>query len=100
EEFTADENDFNLQNQRGMELRDKSMEKVGIIESVAVSADDKVISGNARQEVISQKFGDKDAIVVETDGTKPVVIKRTDIKSNTKQFYEAARSEERRVGKE
>ena len=90
EDFTPDENNFNLHTQRGMGLLEKSIEKVGIIESVTVSADDKVISGNARQEVISQKFGDKDAIVVETDGTKPVVIKRTDIKSNTKQFYEAA----------
>lgn len=90
EDFTPDENNFNLHTQRGMGLLEKSIEKVGIIESVTVSADDKVISGNARQEVISQKFGDKDAIVIETDGTKPVVIKRTDIKSNTKQFYEAA----------
>src|SRR5690606_20186334 len=90
EDFIPDENNFNMHTQRGMGLLEKSIEKVGIIESVTVSADDKVISGNARQEVISQKFGDKDAIVVETDGTKPVVIKRTDIKSNTKQFYEAA----------
>lgn len=90
EDFSPDDNNFNAHTPQGMGLLEKSIETVGIIESVTVSADDKVISGNARQEVIRQKFSDEDAIVIETDGTKPVIIKRTDIKSNTKQFFKAA----------
>lgn len=73
----------------GMDLLEKSVNKVGIIESITVSNDDKIISGNARHEVIGKNF-DKEAIVIETDGTQPIIIKRTDIESNTKQFYEAS----------
>ena len=73
----------------GMDLLEKSVNKVGIIESITVSNDDKIISGNARHEVIGKNF-DKEAIVIETDGTQPIIIKRTDIESDTKQFYEAS----------
>ena len=74
-----------------MELLGKSIEKVGVIESVTVSNDDKIISGNARQEKIIDILGcDVEPIIVETDGTRPIVLKRTDIQSGTKQFHEAA----------
>lgn len=85
-----DDKNFNAHSDSGMALLEKSVDKVGIIESITVSADDKVISGNARHEVISKKFNGTDAIVVETDGTKPVILKRTDINSNTQEFHEAA----------
>jgi hypothetical protein len=69
----------------------KSIETVGVIESFTVSKDDKIITGNARQEKISEVLGiDVEPIIVETDGTRPVVLKRTDIESGTKQFHEAA----------
>lgn len=73
----------------GMDLLEKSVNKVGIIESITVSNDDKIISGNARHEVIGKNF-DKEALVIETDGTQPIVIKRTDIESDSKKFYEAS----------
>lgn len=73
----------------GMDLLEKSVNKVGIIESITVSNDDKIISGNARHEIIGKNFT-KEAIVIETDGTQPIIIKRTDIESDTKQFYEAS----------
>lgn len=74
---------------KGMELLDKSIDKVGIIESYTVSNDGVIISGNARHEKISAKFT-KEPIVIETDGTEPIIIKRTDIESNTKIFHEAS----------
>ena len=52
-DFTPDDKNMNLHTQYGMSLLEKSVEKVGIIESITVSADDKVISGNARQEVMT-----------------------------------------------
>ena len=84
-----DDKNNNKHTAYGMDLLEKSVNKVGIIESITVSNDDKIISGNARHEVIGKNF-EKEALVIETDGTQPIVIKRTDIESNTKQFYEAS----------
>ena len=84
-----DDKNNNKHTAYGMGLLEKSVNKVGIIESITVSNDDKIISGNARHEVIGKNF-DKEAIVIETDGTQPIIIKRTDIESDTKQFYEAS----------
>jgi hypothetical protein len=89
--FNPDDKNFNSHTEEGMSLLEKSLEKVGIIEAVTVSRDDKVISGNARLEKIKQKYGDDVApIVVETDGSTPIIIKRTDISSDSKQFFEAS----------
>ena len=84
-----DDKNNNKHTAYGMDLLEKSVNKVGIIESITVSNDDKIISGNARHEVIGKNF-EKEALVIETDGTQPIVIKRTDIESNTKEFYEAS----------
>jgi hypothetical protein len=90
-DFRPDEKNFNKHSEYGMSLLQKSIEKVGVIESITVSADDKVITGNARQEKFLEVFGDEvQPIVIETDGKRPVVLKRTDIESGTKQFHEAA----------
>ena len=87
--ITPDDKNNNKHTAYGMDLLEKSVNKVGIIESITVSNDDKIISGNARHEVIGKHF-EKEALVIETDGTQPIVIKRTDIESNTKEFYEAS----------
>ncbi len=84
-----DDRNNNKHTAYGMDLLEKSVNKVGIIESITVSNDDKIISGNARHEVIGKNV-DKEALVIETDGTQPIIIKRTDIESDTKQFYEAS----------
>lgn len=89
-DFIPDDKNMNVHTQYGMSLLEKSVEQVGVIESITVSSDDKVISGNARQEVMTQKFDGVDAIIIETDGTRPIILKRTDIKSNTEQFHRAA----------
>lgn len=84
-----DDRNNNRHTPYGMDLLEKSVNKVGIIESITVSNDDKIISGNARHEVIGKNF-DKEALVIETDGTQPIIIKRTDIESDSKKFYEAS----------
>jgi hypothetical protein len=84
-----DDKNNNKHTAYGMDLLEKSVNKVGIIESITVSNDDKIISGNARHEIIGKNFT-KEALVIETDGTQPIIIKRTDIESDTKQFYEAS----------
>ena len=87
--ITPDDKNNNKHTAYGMDLLEKSVNKVGIIESITISNDDKIISGNARHEVIGKNFT-KEALVIETDGTQPIIIKRTDIESDTKQFYEAS----------
>ena len=86
-----DHKNFNRHTDKGMEELKLSIEKVGVIESITVSSDDKIITGNARQKKIVEVLGeDIEPIVIETDGTRPVVLKRTDIQSNTKKYHEAA----------
>ena len=84
-----DDKNFNKHTEQGKALLSESIDRVGVIESITISSDDKIISGNARQEVMQSKFEDVEPIIVETDGTRPVILKRTDIKSNTKEFHEA-----------
>ena len=85
-----DDKNFNIHTSVGMELLEKSIQTVGVIESVTVSNDDMIISGNARNEKMTKVLGDVEPIVVETDGKTPVIIKRTDIESGTEEFYKAA----------
>jgi hypothetical protein len=89
-DFSQDDRNFNRHTEEGMALLGKSVDEVGILEAITVSSDGKVISGNARHEVIGEKFAGVEPIVVETDGQTPVVIKRTDIASNTAAFHTAA----------
>jgi DNA modification methylase len=84
-----DKRNTNLHTDAGLQLLEKSIDKVGIIESYTISNDGVVISGNARHEKISAKIT-KEPIVIETDGTEAIIIKRTDIESNTKKFHEAS----------
>lgn len=90
ESLIQDDKNFNKHSEYGMGLLEKSVESVGVIESITVSSDDKIISGNARHEVMGRKFEGIEPIVIETDGTRPIIVKRTDIASNTKQFHTAA----------
>ena len=85
----TDKRNTNKHTEKGLGLLDKSLKTVGIIESYTVSNDGVVISGNARHEAISENFT-KPPIVIETDGTEPIIIKRTDIESYTKKFHEAS----------
>jgi hypothetical protein len=88
--LSLDDKNFNKHTPAGLALLENSVKTVGVIESITVSADNKIISGNARRDKISAVLGDVEPIIVETDGTQPVVIRRTDIASGSRQFYEAA----------
>lgn len=70
----------NKHNPRGLGLLEKSIQTDGWIGAITVAADGETFDGSARLEV-GAATGFDDAIVVETDGTKPVVVRRTDIAS-------------------
>ena len=75
----------NAHTKRALVQLEESMEDDGYIAPMTVAADGESLDGSARMEVAFEKFGDE-AIVVEHDGTKPVVMVRTDIpNANTRQ---------------
>lgn len=66
--------------QRGMGMLDRSISKGGWIGAITTAADNEVFDGSARLEVVYERFGeDADPIVLDIDGTRPVVLRRIDI---------------------
>jgi hypothetical protein len=88
-QIKPDQRNTNKHTDIGMRSLDSSLDQVGIVESITISNDNVIISGNARHEKIGQKYK-KDPVIIETDGTTPIVIKRTDIESGTKEFHKAS----------
>ena len=68
----------NRHTQRGMGLLEKSIQEDGWIGAITVAADGETFDGSARIEV-GAATGFEDAIVVESDGTRPIVHVRRDI---------------------
>jgi len=72
----------NAHTKRGLEQLEDSMAEDGYVAPMTVAADGESLDGSARMEVAFDKFGD-DAIVLEHDGTRPVVMVRTDVPDAT-----------------
>jgi hypothetical protein len=65
---------------RGLGMLDKSIADNGWIGAISVAADGETFDGSARLETAYTRFGDEvEPIIIETDGTRPVILKRTDI---------------------
>lgn len=88
-DYTQDSKNFNKGNEYGESLIEKSVGKFGAGRSMLVSDDGVLIAGNKSHQKLAEA-GIKNVIEVETDGRTAVVVKRTDIKSGTKQFHELA----------
>ncbi len=70
----------NLHTARGLGALAASVQKDGWIGAMTTAADGEMIAGSARIETVAQVFGvEAEPIVVETDGSRPVVIVRTDL---------------------
>lgn len=63
----------------GLRLLEKSIQSDGFIDAQTAAADGEIISGSARLELSAEKFADVEPIIVESDGTRPIVVVRTDI---------------------
>lgn len=70
----------NRHSPRGMAQLERSIQSDGWIGAITIAADGETFDGSARLEV-GASTGFDDALVVESDGTKPVIVKRTDIPS-------------------
>ena len=68
----------NKHNLRGMKALDDSILQDGWIGAITTAADGETFDGSARLETLQQGEG-ADPIVVEIDGTRPVILKRLDI---------------------
>lgn len=80
--FKPQARNANKHTQRGLGMLDKSMSEHGWIGAVTTAADGETFDGSARLETAYTRFGSEvEPIVVETDGTRPVIVKRTDIAS-------------------
>jgi hypothetical protein len=82
-DFRPQARNANKHTQRGIGLLEKSIQRDGWIDAQTTAADGETISGSARLEVAADKFADGNGkinpIVVESDGTRPVIVVRTDI---------------------
>lgn len=80
-EFRPQQVNANDHTERGMSLLEGEMQQDGYVAPMTVAADHQSIDGSARLEVAATVFGDTETLVVEHDGTRPIVMVRTDIES-------------------
>ena len=88
-ELVPDDKNLNRGTERGKELIETSVGRFGAGRSVLIDKNNRIIAGNKTQEAAIAK-GIKDVIVVETDGTQLVAVKRNDVDLDTKDGREMA----------
>ncbi len=90
-DLVPDANNYNKGTEFGSGLIAKSIQKNGLGRSLLLDKNGKVIAGNKTLEVtVAAGFNDEDIIVVKTDGTKLVVVQRTDLDLDTRRGKEMA----------
>lgn len=88
-DLVFDNKNFNKHTEFGMSLIEKSLRSNGAGRSILIDKHNRIIAGNGVTEVAGQ-IGLDDVQIVETDGTKIIAVKRTDIDLDTKQGREMA----------
>ena len=88
-DLIPDDKNFNIGNSFGDSLIEKSLRKFGAGRSILIDKNNKIIAGNKTVEN-SAAIGLEDVLIVESDGTKIIAVKRTDIDLNTKRGREMA----------
>lgn len=76
-DVSDDKRNANKGTKRGLGMLEKSISQLGAGRSIVVDAQGRIVAGNKSRAALV-RAGLTDAIVVETDGTTPVVVKRTD----------------------
>ena len=90
-DLIPDANNYNKGTEFGYGLIAKSIQKNGLGRSLLLDKHGKVIAGNKTLEgTVAAGFNDEDIIVVKTDGTKLVVVQRTDLDLDTRRGKEMA----------
>ena len=84
-----DDKNFNQHTEYGMSLLEKSLRENGAGRSILIDKDNNIIAGNGIIEAAGN-IGLEDLQIVETDGTKIVAVKRTDIALDSAQGRQMA----------
>ena len=77
-DLTPDPENANEGSDRGRQLLDESLSQFGFLTPGVLDASDTTIIGNKRKEA-AEKAGMSDALIIESDGTRPIYIRRTDL---------------------
>ena len=85
-ELIADDKNFNKGSENGAEMIRKSFEKFGAGRSILLDKNNRIIAGNKSVEF----SGIDDVLIVESDGTQLIAVKRTDIDLDSPQGREMA----------
>ena len=81
-DFRPQERNANRHTPRGLGMLDKSMADNGFIGAMTSAADGGIFDGSARILTAYERFGeDVEPIVINADGTRPIIVVRTDIPS-------------------
>ena len=88
-DLIPDDKNANKGTEYGKHLMDKSFRQFGAGRSILLDKNNKIIAGNKSTEQCAE-IGIEDVIIVESDGTKLIAVKRTDIDIDTKQGRELA----------
>ena len=88
-DLTPDGENFNKHTEFGTKLLEDSLRKFGAGRSVLVDKDGNIIAGNGVVETAAG-IGMDDVVVVQTDGTKLVVVQRTDLELDSPEGRELA----------
>jgi hypothetical protein len=81
-DFRPQSRNANRHTQRGLGMLEKSMADNGFIGALTSAADGEIFDGSARLEVAYDRFGEEiEPIVIDADGTRPIIVRRTDIPS-------------------
>ena len=88
-DLIQDDRNLNAGTERGQQLIEKSLREFGAGRSILLDKNNRIIAGNKTHKN-AELVGLDDVIIVETDGTKLVAVKRTDVDLDTKKGREMA----------
>lgn len=82
-DLQPDDRNANKGTTRGAKMIEASLQEDGFGRSALLDKNNKIIAGNKTTEASAEVFGvDVEPIIVESDGTRPVYVKRTDLDLN------------------
>lgn len=77
--FRGQRRNANKHTQRGIGMLQRAMETSGYVAPMTAAADGEIIDGSARLDVVADVFDGVDPLVIDHDGTRPIIMRRTDI---------------------
>jgi hypothetical protein len=93
-DLKPDKRNARKHNPRNVGMIERSLQQEGFGRSILLAADGTIIAGNATAEAAAAA-GIEEMIVVESDGSKVIAVKRTDVEPGSERFHNLAISDNR-----